>query len=86
VRDRVRRLHDTQVRSVAAPGMAKAPFLSSFGIANTWATGIWITLVTLFLLLMAACTGWIGRRRSRMAGATDYRPTKPGFLGRFRRF
>ena len=35
---------------------------------------------------MAGCTGLIGRRRSRMAGATDYLPPeKSGFFSRFRR-
>jgi len=50
------------------------------------APGFWITLVTLLLLLMAGCTGLLGRRRSRMAGATDYLPPeKSGFFSRFRR-
>jgi len=50
--------------------------------------GTWITLVTLILLLVAGATGWIGRRRSRMAGATDLPSNKPGIfsLSRFRRF
>ncbi|KAN0124417.1 hypothetical protein V8E52_002066 [Russula decolorans] len=67
VRDKVLRLPDVQVRTVAAPGF-------------------WITLTSLLLLLMAGCTGLIGRRRSRMAGATDYLPPeKSGFFSRFRR-
>jgi len=67
VRDKVPRLPDVQVRTVAAPGF-------------------WITLVSLLLLLMAGCTGLVGRRRPRMAGATDYLPPeKPGFFSRFRR-
>jgi hypothetical protein len=44
VRDRVRRLPDVQVRTVAAPGKSRSAedpyfffyFLSAFGIANTW--------------------------------------------------
>jgi hypothetical protein len=67
VHDRVHRLHDVQVHTVAAPG-------------------VWITLVSLILLLMATCTGWFGRRRSRMAGAIDFfPPEKSGFFARFRR-
>jgi hypothetical protein len=50
------------------------------------APGVWITLVSLILLLMAVCTGWFGRRRSRMAGATDYLPPeKSGAFAMFRR-
>ncbi|KAH9987374.1 hypothetical protein BJV77DRAFT_796733 [Russula vinacea] len=58
-----------------------------YGLARTVAApGVWITLVSLIMLLMAACTGWFGRRRSRMAGATDYLPPeKPGVFAMFRR-
>ncbi|KAH9992139.1 hypothetical protein BJV77DRAFT_454072 [Russula vinacea] len=67
VHDRVQRILDGQVRTVAAPG-------------------VWITLVSLILLLMATCAGWLGRRRSRMAGTTDHLPSeKPGVLAMFRR-
>ena len=84
VHDRVQRILDGQVRTVAAPGMAKPFFL--FLSVDMWATGVWITLVSLILLLMATCTGWLGRRRSRMAGATDHLPSeKPGVLAMFRR-
>ena len=35
---------------------------------------------------MATCTGLFGRRRSRMAGASDRLPSeKPGVLAMFRR-
>ena len=87
VHNRVQRLQYGLARTVAAPGMAKTAFpFSSLGIVDTWATGVWITLVSLIMLLMAACTGWFGRRRSRMAGATDYLPPeKPGVFAMFRR-
>ena len=85
VHDRVQRILDGQVRTVAAPGMAKPFFLFPLSV-DMWATGVWITLVSLILLLMATCTGWLGRRRSRMAGATDHLPSeKPGVLAMFRR-
>ena len=85
VHDRVQRILDGQVRTVAAPGMAKPFFLSPLSV-DMCATGVWITLVSLILLLMATCTGWLGRRRSRMAGATDHLPSeKPGVLAMFRR-
>ena len=85
VHDRVQRILDRQVRTVAAPGMAKPFFLFPLSV-DMWATGVWITLVSLILLLMATCTGWLGRRRSRMAGATDHLPSeKPGVLAMFRR-
>jgi hypothetical protein len=84
VHNRVQRLQNGLARTVAGPGMA-FPF-SSLGMVDTWATGVWITLVSLILLLMAACTGWFGRRRSRMAGATDYLPPKkPNVFAMFRR-
>ncbi|KAH9963323.1 hypothetical protein BC827DRAFT_1129003 [Russula dissimulans] len=68
VHNRVHRLGNVQVHSVAAPGL-------------------WITLVSLILLLIAGCTAWFGRRRSRMSGATDYlAPEKTGLFSRFRRF
>ncbi|KAI0269398.1 actin cortical patch SUR7/pH-response regulator pali [Gloeopeniophorella convolvens] len=48
--------------------------------------GFWMTLAALILLLFAGCTVCFGRRRARMAGASDSTyPEKPGFLGRFRR-
>jgi hypothetical protein len=46
-------------------------------------------LLTLILILMAGAIGWIGRRRSRMAGAADNLASdKPGIfsLSQFRRF
>ncbi|KAI0276906.1 hypothetical protein BGY98DRAFT_881317, partial [Russula aff. rugulosa BPL654] len=55
-------------------------------VRTNTAPGFWITLTSLLLLLMAGCIGLIGRRRSRMAGATDYLPPqKSGFFSRFRR-
>jgi len=50
--------------------------------------GLWITLASLILLFMATCTVWLGRRRPRMAGATNNLPPdseKSGFFARFRR-
>jgi hypothetical protein len=90
VHNRVHSLDGVQVRSVAAPGIANSRHLfSSLGIADTCRglTGFWITLVSLILLLVAGGIGWLGRRRSRMTGATDYlAPEKPGFFSRIRRF
>ncbi|KAN0124407.1 pali domain containing protein [Russula decolorans] len=50
--------------------------------------GFWSTFASLILLFMATYTVWLGRRRSRMAGATDNLPPdseKSGFFARFRR-
>jgi len=67
VHNRVHRLSNVQVDSVAAPGL-------------------WLTLTSLILLLIAGCTAWFGRRRARMSGATNYlAPEKLSFFSRFRR-
>ncbi|KAI0276913.1 hypothetical protein BGY98DRAFT_666157 [Russula aff. rugulosa BPL654] len=53
----------------------------------TLGPGFWITFVSLILLFMATCTAWLGRRRSRMEGATDILPSdseKSGIFARFR--
>ncbi|OAX37376.1 pali-domain-containing protein [Rhizopogon vinicolor AM-OR11-026] len=50
--------------------------------------GFWLTFVSLILLLLAGCTVCFGRRRDRMAGATNsYQLSSPktGFFSRFRR-
>lgn len=51
--------------------------------------GFWLTFVALLLLILAGCTVCFGRRRDRMAGATDnsyqLNNFKGGFLSRFRR-
>lgn len=88
VHDRVRRLSNVQVHSVAAPGTSTVqPQFFLFRYSQHVLTGFWITLASLILLLMAGFIGWFGRRRSRMSGATDYAaPEKPGFLAKFRRF
>jgi hypothetical protein len=41
------------------------------------APGFWLTFASLLLLLFAGCTVCFGRRRERMASATDARPTAP---------
>jgi hypothetical protein len=85
VHNKVRRLGDVQVRSVAGPGTAN-PCLPSHVWLTHGVIGFWITLASLILLLIAGCTGCFGRHRSRMTGATDYMdPEKPEFFARFRR-
>jgi len=61
--------------------------LDGVRVRSVVAPGVWITLASLVLLLMAGYTGWLGRRRSRMAGATDYlTPEKQGFFSHLRPF
>jgi len=61
--------------------------LDNVQVRSVVAPGVWVTLASLVLLLMAGSTGLLGRRRSRMAGATDYlTPEKQGFFSRLRPF
>ncbi|KAG1853841.1 pali-domain-containing protein [Suillus tomentosus] len=65
--------------------------LGTLNISESTITGpgFWLTFVALILLLLAGCTVCFGRRRDRMAGATNnaYQLNGPkgGFLSRFRR-
>ncbi|KAH9041836.1 hypothetical protein EDB84DRAFT_1474130 [Lactarius hengduanensis] len=61
--------------------------LDSVSARSVAAPGLWMTLVSLILLLLAGCAVYFGRRHSRMSGAIDYdRPVKPGLFTCFRRF
>jgi len=65
--------------------------LGTLNISETTITGpgFWLTFVSLLLLLLAGCTVCFGRRRDRMAGATNnsYQLNGPkgGLLSRFGR-
>jgi ABC-type nickel/cobalt efflux system permease component RcnA len=65
--------------------------LGTLNINETTITGpgFWLTFVSLLLLLLAGCTVCFGRRRDRMAGATNnsYQLNGPkgGLLSRFGR-
>lgn len=65
--------------------------MGTLNISETTQTGpgFWLTFVSLLLLILAGCTVCFGRRRDRMAGATNnsYQLSgmKSGFLSRFRR-
>ncbi|KAH9037649.1 hypothetical protein EDB85DRAFT_589917 [Lactarius pseudohatsudake] len=61
--------------------------LDSVSARSVAAPGLWMTLVSLILLLLAGCAVYFGRRHTRMSGAIDYdRPVKPGLFTCFRRF
>ncbi|KAG2065524.1 pali-domain-containing protein [Suillus decipiens] len=65
--------------------------MGKLDISETTITGpgFWLTFVSLLLLILAGCTVCFGRRRDRMAGATNnssqLNGPKVGFLSRFRR-
>lgn len=61
--------------------------LDNVSARSVAAPGLWMTLVSLILLLLAGCAVYFGRRHSRMSGAINYdRPVKPGLFSCFRRF
>jgi len=58
--------------------------LDNVGVRSIAAPGLWLTLASLLLLLLAGGTVCLGRRRSRMSGAIDYdHPNKSGLFSCF---